>query len=247
VLLLSVVFFSCKSKKHTVKNDPAPKQKIDKNTEELIARFSYTCKTFIAKGKAKVKTPKQDVSFNYRLIILRDSCIFLTLSKLGIEGARAVIYKDSLYAINRLEQTYYAENIKEVLAKFNLPFDYNYLERSLVAALPDNSTGMRYEVPSEGNNAVLEQLYNTVLFSWHLNEEKKYISRLKVKDQTNDASISYSNFLTQPCYSIPKSIDIEAKSKFSVQINLNHDEIEIKSEPVSVQVSIPKSYKRVRI
>jgi hypothetical protein len=246
-LSFPICFFSCKSKKQIVKKDVIPKSKIDKNTQQLIEKFSYTCPTFIAKGKARIKSTKQDVSFNYRLIMLRDSCIFLTLSKLGIEGARAVIYKDSLYAINRLEQTYYAENVKEALAKFNLPFDYNYLERSLVAALPDNFTGIQYSVLPEEKTSILSQLYNTVFFTWYLDADKSYISSLRVKNQNNDASISYSSFVEQSCYTIPKNIEILAKSKSSIQINLSHDEVEIKSEPVPVQLNIPKSYKRIRI
>lgn len=51
----------------------------------------------------------------------RDSAIWLSASTMGMESVRAMMTNDTVFVINRFEQTYLAEPLAEVAEKLQLP------------------------------------------------------------------------------------------------------------------------------
>ena len=64
--------------------------------------------------------------------IRKDSVILLSVKKFGLELARAQITQDSMYALNRLQGTYFVIPIDSVKNEYNVPFNYSELQEIIV-------------------------------------------------------------------------------------------------------------------
>lgn len=71
-------------------------------------------------------------TFSVALRIRRDSIIWMSISKLGIEGARVFITKDSVKFFNRLDNTYFKGDFTYISKLLNTPLDYEILQSLLV-------------------------------------------------------------------------------------------------------------------
>ena len=58
----------------------------------------------------------------------KDSVIWMTVKKFGIEGARVLITTDSIYLINRLEREYLVQDFSFIESEFNLPASFQTLQ-----------------------------------------------------------------------------------------------------------------------
>ncbi len=103
ILFVSLIFSSCKSRqKITLNNgrcilDFKNARTLTSNLKEKEFKFER----LNAKLSADAEIDSSSASFTITLRIRRDSVIWMSLSKLGIEGARVLITKDSVKFIKR--------------------------------------------------------------------------------------------------------------------------------------------------
>ena len=71
-------------------------------------------------------------SFSISLRVKRDSLIWMSISKLGIEGARVLISKDSVKFFNRMENKYFKGDFTYISRLLNTPLDFEMLQSLLV-------------------------------------------------------------------------------------------------------------------
>jgi uncharacterized protein YpmB len=67
------------------------------------------------------------------LVNRKDSLIYINISKFGIEGARAVITKDSVKYMNRLEMTYYVGDYSIFYKMFGVHLNFNMMQSLILA------------------------------------------------------------------------------------------------------------------
>jgi hypothetical protein len=70
-------------------------------------------------------------SFSISLRIKKDSIIWMSISKLGIEGARVFITKDSVKIMNRIDNTYFKGDYLYISKLLNIPLDYDVIQSLL--------------------------------------------------------------------------------------------------------------------
>lgn len=87
-------------------------------------------------AKAKIYAENADVSVeaSANLVWLRDSALWINIKKLGIEAARALITRDSVIVLNRLDNTYTAREIGALQRQYSLPEGFPLLQNLLLAA-----------------------------------------------------------------------------------------------------------------
>jgi hypothetical protein len=73
-------------------------------------------------------------SFTVTLRMRRDSVIWMSISKLGIEGARVLITKDSVKLINRISNKYFIGDYAYISKMLNTELDYEMLQSLLVGS-----------------------------------------------------------------------------------------------------------------
>lgn len=81
---------------------------------------------------AEAELNNENKSFSGAVNIIRDSVIWLSISKFGLEAARFLITQDSAKMINRLNNTYFVGDFSYVCAMFKIDFDYDMLQSLII-------------------------------------------------------------------------------------------------------------------
>ena len=83
--------------------------------------------------KAEIGNEDDSQKATVFLVNRKDSLIYINISKFGIEGARAVITKDSVKYMNRLEMTYYAGDYSIFHKMFGVHLNFDMLQSLIIA------------------------------------------------------------------------------------------------------------------
>ncbi|HEY1038467.1 MAG TPA: DUF4292 domain-containing protein [Bacteroidia bacterium] len=139
IFVLAIFFVSCKGKKKIQKQETpvavAPdstnsdKCKLDFKSGKVLAKYmrenELDFKYASAKLKCELTLDNEDHSFTVSLRCRKDSVIWISISKLGIEAARALITKDSVKIIMPLQNQKFVGDFTYIndLLQTDLDFD----------------------------------------------------------------------------------------------------------------------------
>ncbi len=128
VCIVSTVV-SCAGKKNlTGTATSAATPEVDVIAEKMMDKISSTqvpYTWFSGSGQGRIDWDGQRMSARFNVRILRDSIIWVQLSKLGFEVGRMLITPDSAFFINRFEHTYGRYKTEEFLREYGVPVDFN--------------------------------------------------------------------------------------------------------------------------
>ena len=120
---------SCASKKNlTGSATPAATPEMNVMAEKMMDKISSTqvpYTWFSGSGQGRIDWDGQRLSARFNVRILRDSIIWVQLSKLGFEVGRMLITPDSAFFINRFEHTYGRYKTEDFLREYGVPVDFN--------------------------------------------------------------------------------------------------------------------------
>lgn len=187
-------------------------------------------------------------SVNVKLIIKKDEVIWLSGGLLGFEGVRAMITKDSVKIINKLQKEYIATSLSYIQDKIGLPVDFATVQDLLmgnpVFVNKDNASltndGSNYVIATESNP--FKNLL-TVLMPGYLPS----ISKLADVDasKNRDAQLNYDNYksISGRNFSTTRNINVHYKNNITIKINFKSYDFD---GDVSTPFSIPSSYKKMK-
>lgn len=153
-----LLVFSCKTKKETAIVTTV--KEIDTKSPSYLLEKMYQnesrFETMSAKFSADLNTAGNNTSFKTTLRIRKDSAIWMSVSPaLGIEVARVLITKDSVFFMNRINGTYFAGDFTYFSNLLNTEVDYPLLEALLVGNAIERFTAEDFMVFQERNQLVL--------------------------------------------------------------------------------------------
>jgi len=201
-----------------------------------------------AQAKIHIDGDGQNMTANANIIWIRDSVMWINVKKFGLEAARALITKDSIFMLNRLNRTWSAKGLESLEREYSLPDGFGLLQQFILAsAWLDPKMEMRADIKDKlhrlsGSNGLLSADYRV--------EEGSFLLRsqtfLQPKDSRN-VSLSFDNFKkTQLAGQFPYLRRIEAFSpetgNMRLEIELTDVEINV---PKSFRFEIPGSYDKV--
>ena len=133
-ILFSAAFTSCKNHKKITLNNG--KCILDfKNSKTLTTNLKaneFKFNWLKAKFSAESTIDSSSNSFTVSLRIRKDSLIWMSISKLGIEGARVLITHDSVKFTNTINNKYFKGDFTYVSKMLNTDLDYEILQSLLV-------------------------------------------------------------------------------------------------------------------
>ncbi|MEP7236857.1 MAG: DUF4292 domain-containing protein [Ferruginibacter sp.] len=253
--------FSCKTVKQ-INKAIAPKDstaiiiidqsKVDsimmiKKTIENLSRNYIDFKTFNAKIKVQYQDSKgknQDLTAIVRII--KDSAIWisLTASILNIEAYRALITKDSVIVLNKLDKEVQYRSLDYLQEVTEIPFDYKTLEDLLVGN----------PVFIDSNIVYYKKTDNQILFSMvgvyfknllTLSSDNYYLTHSKLDDvdvsRSRTADLTYGDYENKSGFNFSTYREITVSEKNKLDIRLNYKQYEFNKE-LSVSFNIPKNY-----
>jgi len=206
--------------------------------EKLKNRDLSEVHTLTARANIFAEGEGQSVAANANIIWIRDSVLWVNVKKLGIEAMRALVTKDSVYLINRLDKTYSVRGLGSLQRQYSLPEGFPLLQTAVLASawfFPDISL----------QSDIKEELHRLSGSSEHSGaeyrlEEGSFYLRSETFVQQRDArslTLGFGEYKKLPGAGLfPYLRSIEAYSPETGALRLEF-------ELSDVEVNIPKNYK----
>lgn len=243
ILLLSTLFFqSCKTSKNLAKT--ADKM----SSSEFIDYINnHQVQADWFKGKAKVSfdTPYLAMSITSTIKMRKDSLVWVNGKKLGIEGGRAIVNQDSMFAIDRINSAYYAEGMS-FLAKHNLPPGLDVLQQ-FVLGNPPVLLGKDYVIKKTPMGFHASGHYNDIAVEYYFEKGtlllKKVILTQNGGDKKMELSLGeYAPLTDKMNFAYLRDIKLkDGKEYTTAQIKFTKVEI---NEPQEFRFEVPARYKK---
>lgn len=239
LLLLIVLTISCKSKKRI------PTTQTEKSISEILeAQQSYEWQE--AKARLNYRSEIENFKGTLNSRIRRDSAMLLAVKKIGIEGARTLITKDSLTHIDRINHEFYIKSISE-LSYLDIIMDYSYLEQLLAGSQPILTSDQIIDSTYMGDLLVINTTINAMAHQLKYNKYNGLLTELTFKDRFSlTASMTYDDYRLVDDYNYfpyRRVVNVDFGNGEKLTLELNYLKIET-NIPKAISINIPKSYNR---
>ena len=242
VLIISGLLFSSCSQKITHFNSLLRKKKLD--LREL--NFEYL------KGKGKINYQDDSIQFSAtaNVRIKKDSAIWLSFSKAGIEGARGIISMDSIDFLYRPDNAYYHYDFKSLTEKFNFKVDYHLIQSMILGEPPRPLTGDE-TVSRQGNFFHIRKVEESVIMDYYVNVANMRIERVEMIEMPsrNTLSFNYGDFelVDEVPFATTGIVFFNYNSseqRFTMKISFNYTKAELVDRKLKFPFNIPQKYEQ---
>lgn len=211
-----------------------------------------------------ISDKKSKSDFRGQIRIQKDSMIWLSLSPaLGIEVARLMISKDSIWFINRIDKTYFKGDYDFINSFFQTTIDFDILQALLMGNdmtdyEDDNFRAsidaMEYRLSAANRVKKKRQLRhqddrpNILIQNIWLNPDNFKITKVNLKEvgqENKQLEIRYSQFTSIQNQLVPADLDMQLQADKKLRINLRFSGIEI-DQPLSFPFKVPSKYSKMR-
>ncbi|GAB4493311.1 MAG: hypothetical protein OHK0019_17020 [Saprospiraceae bacterium] len=135
VFSLSAQESGCKRKDTTGPAQPATEVRdSDFLIKKLKNRELSEVNTLSARAQIFAEGQGQSVNANANIIWIRDSILWINVKKLGVEAARMLITRDSVFLLNRLDKTYSVKDLVSLQRQYSLPDGFPLLQNAVLAS-----------------------------------------------------------------------------------------------------------------
>ena len=140
ITTIAVLISSCGSTKNIPAGAP-PKVK-DKELREKSEAAQNQFRSLEVRANGHFEDNQTSQGFRVQVRILKDSLVWVDIADpiLGIKVARAVIYRDSVAFVNRLQKEYYTGPLDQLQQKLNMNFGFEVVQAILSANLTFETT-----------------------------------------------------------------------------------------------------------
>lgn len=263
LLLGSIVFVqSCKTKRAIIRKPLKEEGEaflLNKMSESEL-NFDF----FSARCAISVVTDKKSKSdFRGQIRIQKDSVIWLSVSPaLGIEVARLMISTDSIWFINRIDNTYFKGDYDFINNFFQTTIDFDILQALLVGNdmlyyEDDNFKAaidaMEYRLGAakrsrKRRKQLMEDSPNILIQNIWLNPDNFKITKVNLKElgqENKQLEMRYSHFSAVQNQLVPTELDMLLQADKNLRINLHFSNIEI-NKPLSFPFKVPSKFSKMR-
>ena len=200
--------------------------------------------------KVTVNNDQGSNKLKLNIKIKKDSAIFVSIANiLGVEITRALLTKDTIKLIDRINKNYLEGSYQHISKMYNLPFDIFILEKVII-----NPNYLFKNIELNDNNILYEEnLYRT--FSISENKEISYLisaadytiyeNSYKFIKSNTKVNIKYLDYINTGEGYYPKKAEIfytDFKKKTNLIIDYNNVEF-VKLDNFILEV--PRSYNKI--
>ncbi|WP_017732042.1 DUF4292 domain-containing protein [Nafulsella turpanensis] len=180
-----------------------------------------------------------------------DSLIWLSVSPgFGIEAARALVTRDSVFLMNKLEKSYHAYSFNELSRKLNVPVDYDVLQAALLGEMLQ-PIGRRDKIERKESQVLIKQEAPRIDILNYISKENLKLTRVILQDQgtSNTLTMDYNDFKPLDINVIPYSSTITASymeggELKTTTVGFEHNKAEFSANALSFPFDIPERYDR---
>lgn len=244
-LVLFVI--SCNTQKHL----SVPKDYITAFTKEEIYDNIFhpdTVNWFSAKAKIKIKNNHSSQKALMYLRMKSDSAIWLVFKKLSVEAARALVTKDSLNIIYRLDKTYQSEHLDSIQNVYGFNSDYSFMQDFILARVPAVDTTKLWKEKEHSETYEFRSMFDDKVIDFTYQKQDGLLSSGKFYDRFNlDGNWEYSDYRIVQGHKIPfqRKFQVNFDADNYLDLEINFIEIDVEKAH-NLKFEIPDHYSRIR-
>lgn len=257
-LVCAMVFFcivSCHKKK-VIKSTTNPEYKVEvkRKIRKLIKAKNTDFSYLSCKSKIEFHDGVENISANAAIRVRKDSIIWISVTAaLGIEAARCLLTKDSIYFINKLQKEYYIYSYESIKKRFNLDINFNILQSVLYGNAPfevlENDSS--YDC-IDTNFTTTTQARGELIINNYIKNSTLELHRIELNQNAtnNKMSIVYDNFqrldsLTYFAFLNKISLNYQNRNGFqNFYIGLEHQKVETGNKELKFPFNIKQKFER---
>jgi hypothetical protein len=247
--LFCIVFINCKSSKK-ISNGPLPERSQSEIVQSLLKRnidFDF----FNIRGVADFEALGMGGSGTMNLRIKKDNLIWLQGKKLGIEGFRGIINRDSFTMVNRLEGSYFYEANEAISSMFGIGFRFDEIQELLagnILPFSDKDVTDYQQLENQCLLTINTAQYNIIL---NIDAFSLQLKEYRIKDRMGNLAVAkFDDYqkIEKTKYTSPYIRNYYFKSREGDEgkIELNVSELELNIEK-SLIFNLPLHYDRLRL
>ncbi|RMG26158.1 MAG: DUF4292 domain-containing protein [Bacteroidetes bacterium] len=221
-----------------------------KHTLEKTETERVQFQTLAISGKANVAFPSQNLSMglSYRLNMIKDSLIWIRISKLGIEGIRALITRDSIFVIDRTNNLYHVSNFQLAEKFTGLQGDFGMIQDLLLGNLHLVPPVDELKVEKKQTNPLIVTGEKSgTLFKYLIDSRLHKLTSMEAFNPIKGlhSVVTYGDFEAHGRTRMPLKTHIQVLAPDTLELEFQHRRVEINPERFSIKFNVPRSYERV--
>jgi len=229
-----------------------------KKMEPSLPSVQATNTTFAflsAKGKAQINLKGNKQGANLALRVRRDSIIWVSASLVGVEGVRAVLTRDSVRVLNRLDHTYFSGGYDYLGKLLNVPVSFAQMQALLLGDYLPAAAGTTPTVAVEeaGRQRVSYPLAGVVVEQL-LQAGTGRVQQLRVSDAATqrNLTVDYTDFqpLDQQAnlpFAHATFIQAQQPAAGVVTAAINFTKVNAGRERLTFPFNVPKGYNSAKV
>ncbi|MDQ2769602.1 MAG: DUF4292 domain-containing protein [Bacteroidota bacterium] len=257
LLALGLVLGGCARKATPTKSTAGPGTSTPAMEPALPAvQAKNTAFDFLSiKGKAQVTMKGEKKGANISVRMRRDSIIWVSAGLAGFEGVRAILTRDSVHVINKLEKTYFSGGYDYLSKLLNVPVSFEQMQTLLLGDYLPAPTGTTPTVATEeaGRQRVTYPLRGVIVEHLLQAGNTGRVQQLRVSDAATqrNLTVDYTDFQPlDPQQPLPFAhaafVQAQQPSAGAVTAAINYNKVDVPKGRLSFPFDVPKSYRRVR-
>ena len=206
-----------------------------------------------AKSKISFKSHQQDIdNANVNIRVRKDSLIWMSVSKLGIEAVRGLITRDSITIIDKIHREYSVYDFPALSKQFNFDMNFDLLQALIVGNLPLPKRPAQ-KIKNERDYLLLRQSEGKVLVENYIGEQDRKLKKLMVTEQPtkNTLRLDYEDFTSLSNFLFPYTslVTVDYKSQtdgqfYQTLLRIKHNKVELVDKNPGFPFTIPSNYTR---
>lgn len=200
-----------------------------------------------AKAKVEFDSEKNNLSGSANIRIQKDSAIWVSLSPgLGIEAARVLITRDSVFILNKIDKVYMDYTFEELSKMLEFDVDYSLVESVVIGNLI--YPYVRERVEKNGEMYAYSQTHGRYHFDNYIGVKTMKLEKVQVKDTltSNVVSVNYSEFQLVKeevfPFLIKAALEYQQQGKKQTTIDLEYKQANIEEKPLKFPFNVPQKY-----
>lgn len=242
-LIGSFTFLSCK-KSPVASHAPVLENKVVIDFHPKYTDFVY----MTTKSKLEYSDGNSTDQLAVTLRVKKDSVVWVSIGKAGVEGARGLLRPDSVFVMDKLKNDFYSYDLKYLQELTQSNLSYGNIQNLLIGDLlfPYKEED---RITKNETHYILYQKQDNLHIQSTIRFDNMKVEQAMIIDSVamSKTAVQYSNFMTADSILVPFvcSMDIsftKNNQKVDRKIVLTHSKVEFPTKAVNFPFNVPKKY-----
>lgn len=245
LLLASFMVSSCSSSKRLGKGS---KKELDSTyLLNQLNKHKIDADWFSSRIRVEYDDGNTNVSGTATLRMKKDSIVWLSVKKFGLELARVQVTSDSVYVLDRINNEYTVEGLEYLASSYGLPASLIGLQDFLLGnAVVFGKPEM--EVEALGPTYKLSAVDDQFKSEYWIDASSFFVHKMAFDDKANEQQVNvlleeFGSIGNQDNFSYLRTLDAKGKALGNTSIGLKFSKVEI-DVPKDIKFDIPSKYTR---